>query len=64
MGPDFQAELPPCLLGGDGAGMWSPEVESPLGETLFWKPLDIQEESLKDQGEIKTSGLEDKYTKF
>lgn len=51
MGHDFQAELPPCFVGGKRSQAWSPEVESPR-EQLLWKPWDKLEENtnLQDQG--------------
>ncbi len=51
IGPDFQAELPPCFVDGEGSGFWSLEEECPR-EQLLWKPWGELEEStsLQSQG--------------
>lgn len=55
MGPDFQANLPPCLADGKQSGLRSPDEES-LKEQLLWKPLDKKEETgdLPGQGKQHT----------
>lgn len=52
VGRDFQAELPTCFVGGDGPGVWSPEVELPP-EQLLWKPWDELEETTSLEGQGK-----------
>ncbi|XP_076581255.1 uncharacterized protein LOC143317159 [Chaetodon auriga] len=52
VGRDFQAELPPCLVRGDGSGMWSSEEESPR-EQLLWKPWDKLEESTNPEDQVE-----------
>ncbi|XP_041821635.1 uncharacterized protein LOC121626945 isoform X2 [Chelmon rostratus] len=52
VGRDFQAELPTCFVGGDGPGVWSPEVELPP-EQLLWKPWDELEETTSLEGQVE-----------
>ncbi|XP_051285179.1 uncharacterized protein si:dkey-19b23.10 isoform X1 [Dicentrarchus labrax] len=50
VGREFQAELPPCFVGGKGSGLWSPEEASPR-EQLLWKPWGELEANSQDQVE-------------
>ncbi|XP_056882774.1 uncharacterized protein LOC130522406 isoform X2 [Takifugu flavidus] len=52
IGHEFQAELPPYALRGDGPTRWLPDEESPR-EKLLWKPwLDLEDSAnLQDQVE-------------
>ncbi|XP_070849907.1 uncharacterized protein [Chaetodon trifascialis] len=52
VGRDFQAELPPCLVGADKAGVRSSEEESPR-EQLLWKPWDKLEESTNPEDQVE-----------
>ncbi|XP_074478959.1 uncharacterized protein LOC141760225 isoform X1 [Sebastes fasciatus] len=52
VGHDFQAELPPCFVDGEGSRVWPPEEESPR-EQLLWKPWDKLEESTNLQDQVE-----------
>ncbi|KAM9335588.1 zinc finger protein 541-like [Symphorus nematophorus] len=52
VGPDFQAELPPCVVGGKGSRVRSPKEEPPR-EQLLWKPWDELEESSNLQDQVE-----------
>ncbi|KAI3376514.1 hypothetical protein L3Q82_016963 [Scortum barcoo] len=52
VGHDFQAELPPCFMGGKGSEVWSLEEKSPW-EQLLWKPRDTLEESTDLQDQVE-----------
>lgn len=57
MGPDFQANLPPCFADGRQSGLWL--EGGSLKERLLWTPLDKKEETgeLPGQGEQHTVQL-------
>ncbi|XP_030017504.1 transcriptional-regulating factor 1-like [Sphaeramia orbicularis] len=50
VGPDFQADLPPCLTH-DGSEVW-PSEELPK-EQLLWKPWDELTESITSQDQVE-----------
>ncbi|XP_069573119.1 uncharacterized protein [Brachyistius frenatus] len=50
VGPDFQADLPPCFADGEWSEVWSPEEESPR-EQLLWKPWDEESDNVQAQVE-------------
>ncbi|XP_042079067.1 uncharacterized protein LOC102311270 isoform X1 [Haplochromis burtoni] len=52
VGPDFQANLPPCLADSKQSGLRSPDEES-LKEQLLWKPLDKKEETGDLPGQVE-----------
>ncbi|XP_030578608.1 uncharacterized protein LOC115775196 isoform X2 [Archocentrus centrarchus] len=52
VGPDFQANLPPCFADGRQSGQWLPE-EGSLKEQLLWKPLDKKEEAGGLPGQVE-----------
>ncbi|XP_041842667.1 uncharacterized protein LOC121640838 isoform X2 [Melanotaenia boesemani] len=52
VGPDFQADLPPCFSDGEKSGMSFPVEESPR-EQLLWKPLDELEENACLQNQVE-----------
>ncbi|KAA8578990.1 hypothetical protein FQN60_009212 [Etheostoma spectabile] len=52
VGHDFQAELPPCFVDGEGSRMWAPEEDSPR-EQLLWKPFENLEESTNTQDQVE-----------
>lgn len=58
IGQEFQAELPPYALRGDGPTRWLPDEDSPR-EKLLWKPCQDLEDSanLQDQGDTPSDGL-------
>ncbi|XP_035480071.2 uncharacterized protein LOC118300098 isoform X2 [Scophthalmus maximus] len=52
VGYEFQAELPPCCVDGEGSGSCSPEDDSPR-EELLWKPWEELEESANSQNQVE-----------
>ncbi|XP_031141003.1 uncharacterized protein si:dkey-19b23.10 isoform X1 [Sander lucioperca] len=52
VGHDFQAELPPCFVDGEGSRVWSPKEDSPR-EQLLWKPFENLEESTNIQDQVE-----------
>ncbi|XP_024861309.1 uncharacterized protein LOC108234834 isoform X2 [Kryptolebias marmoratus] len=52
VGPDFQAELPPCFVEDRRSKAWFPE-EAPPREELLWKPWDELQESAHVQGQVE-----------
>ncbi|XP_029310828.1 uncharacterized protein LOC115023750 [Cottoperca gobio] len=52
VGHDFQAQLPPCFVDGEGSRVWLSEEESPR-EQLLWKPWDKLEESTTLQNQVE-----------
>ncbi|XP_062240258.1 uncharacterized protein LOC133950091 isoform X1 [Platichthys flesus] len=51
VGFEFQAELPPCCVQGNGSEAWSPDDQAPR-EQLLWKPLLELEESANLQNQV------------
>lgn len=58
IGHEFQAELPPYALRGNGPTRWLPDEKSPR-ERLLWKPWQDLEDSanLQVQGDTPSDGL-------
>ncbi|XP_017166071.1 uncharacterized protein LOC103480795 isoform X3 [Poecilia reticulata] len=52
VGPDFQADLPPCVGNGECSASWISEEDSP-GEQLVWKPWDELQESARVQCHVE-----------
>ncbi|CAG5929324.1 unnamed protein product [Menidia menidia] len=52
VGPDFQADLPPCLLDGEWSGLWF-STEDPPREQLLWKPWDELLRSAHAQDQVE-----------
>nr|XP_020465806.1 uncharacterized protein LOC109965824 [Monopterus albus]XP_020465807.1 uncharacterized protein LOC109965824 [Monopterus albus]XP_020465808.1 uncharacterized protein LOC109965824 [Monopterus albus] len=52
VGYEFQAEIPPCFVDGEGSRVWSPEEEFPR-EQLLWKPWHEPEENTNIQDQVQ-----------
>ncbi|TDG99848.1 hypothetical protein EPR50_G00198160 [Perca flavescens] len=52
VGHDFQVELPPCFVYGEGSRVWPPKEDSPR-EQLLWKPFENLEESTNIQDQVE-----------
>uniref|UniRef100_A0A8C7YK39 Transcriptional-regulating factor 1-like n=1 Tax=Oryzias sinensis TaxID=183150 RepID=A0A8C7YK39_9TELE len=52
VGPDFQADLPPCHVDDELSGVWFLE-EAPPREQLLWKPWDELQESTHLQDQVE-----------
>ncbi|XP_024144327.1 transcriptional-regulating factor 1 isoform X2 [Oryzias melastigma] len=52
VGPDFQADLPPCHVDAELSGMWLLE-DAPPREQLLWQPWDELQESMHLQDQVE-----------
>ncbi|CAN9509508.1 unnamed protein product [Ophioblennius macclurei] len=52
VGPDFQADLPPCSEESDWPEVWTPDEDSTC-EQLLWKPSDELEDSANLQDQVE-----------